>query len=194
MNLRTSPEPSRVARVAHPPSNRRDGLWKPEAVAWFYEVSFDAMYSEARRTTGRDEQFCLDVVQDALLKALRCIRPLDDESSLAAWRRLLVRSVAYDRLRSESRRRGREERSAQSEAARDDLAHSEDEARMLWLQEQLQALDGDAARLIDLRYRLGWTLARIGETLGLKPGAVDGRIRRTLDRLRAAAEEATDEL
>jgi DNA-directed RNA polymerase specialized sigma24 family protein len=47
-------------------------------------------------------------------------------------------------------------------------------------------------QLIHWRYRLGWTLQRIAETVGLKPGAIDGRLRRALERLRLRAEEEFD--
>ncbi|MCH8316763.1 MAG: sigma-70 family RNA polymerase sigma factor [Planctomycetes bacterium] len=44
-------------------------------------------------------------------------------------------------------------------------------------------------QLLLMRHRFGWTLKRIGDALGLKPGAVDGRIRRVLTKLRRRAKE-----
>jgi hypothetical protein len=44
-----------------------------------------------------------------------------------------------------------------------------------------------------MRHRLGWTLERIGAVVGLAPGAVDGRLRRIIGRLRAAGWEVRDE-
>ncbi len=63
-----------------------------EAFTCFYETWFDRMYAEARRLTGRDESFCLDVVQDAMLRVIRKLKPLDTEPALARWVRRTVRS------------------------------------------------------------------------------------------------------
>ena len=42
-----------------------------------------------------------------------------------------------------------------------------------------------------MRFRLGWTLQRIGDVLKLKPGAVDRRIRRVVTMLKRMAETQT---
>jgi RNA polymerase sigma factor (sigma-70 family) len=65
-------------------------------------------------------------------------------------------------------------------------------ARIHWLTEQLQALSEDQRQLLDWRYRLGWTLESIGSRLGLKSGAIDGRIRRVLQQLKRQSEEGDD--
>ncbi len=59
-----------------------------------------------------------------------------------------------------------------------------------WLEERLAEIDGSSRALLMMRYRFGWTLARIGRELGLTPGAVDGRLARLLARLRRKAGEA----
>jgi RNA polymerase sigma factor (sigma-70 family) len=82
-----------------------------EAFADFYRAWFDPMYAEAKWITARDEAFCLDVVQDAMLRVIRSLRPVETERELAAWIKTVVRTSAYDRLRSECRR-SRHERSA----------------------------------------------------------------------------------
>ena len=43
-----------------------------------------------------------------------------------------------------------------------------------------------------MRHRFGWTLAKIGQTLGLGPGAVDARLRRLSKMLRRKAQEKGD--
>lgn len=65
-------------------------------------------------------------------------------------------------------------------------------ARIHWLTEQLQSLSADQRQLLDWRYRLGWTLESIGSRLGLKSGAIDGRIRRVLQQLKRQSEECDD--
>jgi len=43
-----------------------------------------------------------------------------------------------------------------------------------------------------MRHRFGWTLQQIGAALGIKPGAVDGRLRRLVGGLRRRAQEESD--
>lgn len=171
------------------------------AVAAFYRRYFDLLYRQARQISRRDESFCLDVVQDVMLRIIRTLRPVASEAQLAAWLKLVVQSVVYDALRRERRR-------AQREAARamrpsDEAAHSRipsaraengsphagglDE-RLSWLRGELVRLDPELVRLIELRFLHGWTLARMAGALGLTTGAIDGRLRRALGRLRQAAE------
>jgi RNA polymerase sigma-70 factor (ECF subfamily) len=158
-----------------------------EAFTRFYRGRFDQMYAEARQATGRDEAFCLDVVQDAMIRVIRSLRPMDGEASFRAWLRAVVHCCAYDRLRADRRRARRERAAAEARAAEapdDDLAD-----KLAWLRRELASLDGQQARLLVMRYRLGWTLQRIGGVLGLKPGAVDGRLNRAVKTLRRRGEE-----
>ena len=160
-----------------------------EAFTRFFGAWFDRMYAEARRATARDEAFCLDVVQDAMMRVIRSLKPIDNEDDLRRWLRAVVHSCAYDRLRGEARRRRREKRAA---AVRDTTA-ADPGPRMRWLEEQLRSLDGRHLHLLVLRHRLGWTLEQIGAATGLKPGAVDGRLRRLVAKLRKRAREETDD-
>jgi RNA polymerase sigma factor (sigma-70 family) len=162
-----------------------------EAFARLYRDRFDEMYAEARRATGRDESFCLDVIQDAMLRVIKSMKVMDTEQRLRAWLRVVVQSCAYDRLRSEARRQRREQAAlatTQSASPDGDLAE-----RLEWLRGEMAELEAPQAQLLMLRYRLGWTLQRIGSALGLKPGAVDGRVGRALSTLRRRARESFDE-
>ncbi|TVQ59840.1 MAG: sigma-70 family RNA polymerase sigma factor [Phycisphaerales bacterium] len=161
------------------------------AFARLYEARFEMMYSVARRSAGMDEHACLDIVQDAMLRAVRSMRVIEDWDALDAWLACVARSAALDRLRRERRLKARERRAAADRASShgetgddDDLAR-----RIAWLREELAALDPDAARMLELRYRMGMTLERVGRAFGLAPGAADGRIRRTLGALRERARE-----
>lgn len=146
------------------------------------------MLAIARQATGRDESFCMDVVQDAMLRVIRRLPIIDDEPALSAWIRRVVISAAYDRLRSELRRARREKSFARDQAHASRTGPADDE-RLIWLRQRLAELEPDAASLIRLRFGLGWTLARISASLGLKPGAVDGRIGRVAKRMRDRTEE-----
>ena len=159
-----------------------------EAFTMLYDTCFNLMYDEARRATQRDEAFCLDVVQDAMLRVIKSMKPMDTEAHLRGWLGRVVRSCAVDRLRSEIRRRRREAEAVRRRGV-DEGAEDHGEA-LAWLRRRLAALDDTRRQLLWDRFGAGWTLQRIAESLGQSPGAVDGRIRRTLDQLRREAGDA----
>ena len=159
-----------------------------EAITLFYRKYFDAMYQTAQCLTGRDEATCLDIVQDAMLKAIRSMREFENQDQLASWTRTVVRSVAYDLLRRESRQSARDRQAGQSASDHDVDWHVERQARLRWIEEQTAAMDPQQQKMFHLRYRLGWKLKRIADHFGLKSGAVDGRIRRMVNRLKRQAE------
>ncbi len=158
-----------------------------EAFALLFRSRFQEMYAEARRATGRDESFCLDVVQDAMIRVIRSIKPMDAEKRLQPWLRVVVQSCAYDRLRKEARQRRWEQTAV--DVARADTEDNGLSEKLGWLRRELTTFDDPQARLLVMRYRLGWTLQRIGTALGLKPGAVDRQLRRLVDILRRRAQE-----
>lgn len=157
-----------------------------DAFRVFYETWFDVLYAEARRTTGRDESFCLDVVQEAMLRVIKSIPTIETETALEGWLRVTVRSCVCDRLRQDTRRRRREESVPAREAVadRDDLREHE-----AWLRRELRTLDTPTWTLLMMRHRFGWPLARIARALGMSVGAVDGRLRRIRAGLGRRAEE-----
>lgn len=158
------------------------------AIEAFYRAYFAQLYAEARHVTRRDEAFCLDVVQDSVLRILRTVRPVESKAQFAAWLKLVVRTTAYDLLRSERRRKVRE----QCAAGNRHTSHADAE-QLQWLQEKLREIDPRIAELIELRFTQRWTLARIADRMGLTTAMVDGRLRRTLGKLRAAGWEQFDE-
>jgi RNA polymerase sigma factor (sigma-70 family) len=161
-----------------------------EAMAAFYEQWFDSVYAEARRISKRDESFCLDMVQDTMMRVIRSIKPMDNDASLSAWLRAAVRSCCIDRLRRELRQAQREQLRSH---ATNQTAQGDVEDRVAWLAREMQSLGPETANLLRMRFSLGWTLQRIAAFVGIKPGAVDGRINRTLNALRAKAPEDFDD-
>jgi RNA polymerase sigma factor (sigma-70 family) len=163
------------------------------SIELFYRRYFDRLYGMARRAGGRDEAFCLDVVQESVLRVLRNVRRVSEEAQLVAWLGLVVRTTAYDLLKSENRRRRREAVVAVGADAVVTTSES-DEERIAWLGRQIARMDPAVVRAIDLRYSRGWTLARVANALGISIGSVDGRLRRALHTLRsmALAEEVDD--
>jgi RNA polymerase sigma factor (sigma-70 family) len=163
------------------------------AIEAFYRRYFNWLYQKARRATGRDEAFCLDVVQESLLRILRCVRPIADEGPFRAWLRLAVQTTAYDIMKSESRRARREAVVMAACGGEVSQAPWQPAERLQWLHNQIAALDSETARLFDLRFQKSWTLARIARWFGLSVGAIDGRLRRAIGRLRELAKEDFDE-
>jgi DNA-directed RNA polymerase specialized sigma24 family protein len=105
----------------------------------------------------------------------------ETQEELERWMRRVLLNGARDRIRAEARRIRRESQApiaTATEHDRDSLAE---------LNVRLRAIDKESAQLLRRRYDLGWTLEQIGRELGLRPGAVDGRIRRILKKLRGDA-------
>ena len=158
--------------------SRRIASGDTEAFAAFYEAWFDRCVSETRRRTGLDEAACLDVVQDAMLRVATRMPVFETQEELERWMRRVLLNGARDRIRAEARRIRRESHvrvATAAESDRDSLAEIDD---------RLRAIDKESAQLLRRRYDFGWTLEQIGRELGLRPGAVDGRIRRILKKLR----------
>lgn len=163
------------------------------ALTVFYDQWFDRAYDMARGLTRRDEAFCLDVVQDAMLKVIRKLRPalgITTRGGLDAWFTRVVHTTAIDQLRREARRHGREagpRKNAQEQPSASDLAQLDE--RLRWLTAELSRLEGEEAALVDGRFRGERSLEVVGAAHGLSGGAVHGRVRRVLERLRRAGKE-----
>lgn len=164
----------------------------PRAVERFYRQWFDFLYAQAARVSGRDESFCLDVVQDAVLRVIRSVRPASTETQLKAWLRLVVQTTAYDLLRAEARLKRRELAVAACGTV-STLNEELDAERLAWLRTQLDAMDPKLGRMIEMRFERHWTLARVARAMGLTVGTVDGRLRRALHGLRRRALEYEDD-
>lgn len=162
---------------------------EPAAVERFYRAYFERLYAMARRLTRRDESFCLDIVQDAVLRIVRTVREVQSERQFESWLALVVQTTAYDLLRRERRRTARETlvAGARHESSSPDSASIDQRDRLAWIRIQIEHLDPQIVRIIELRFQRRWTLARIGQLLGLSVGTVDGRLRRALTALRRGA-------
>ena len=149
-----------------------------EAFAAFYEAWFDHCHERVRMMTGFDEATSLDVVQDTMIRVSGSMPRFQDRMQLGAWLDRVMINIARDRIRSEARRKRRE---ANRIRHRNERSPQED---LEALDARLSELEKEQRNLLQARYSLGWTLQRIADALGLGTGAVDGRIRRSLDRLR----------
>ena len=105
-----SPRPDSRVPTAHLTGRIADG--DENAFAMFYEAWFDRVFAMARAMSRRDEAFCLDVVQDCMMRVVRGMKPLTDERAVSAWMGKTVFSTIADRIRVERRRAGREQAAA----------------------------------------------------------------------------------
>ncbi len=108
------------------------------------------LHAAARRATGRDEMFCLDVVQDAVLRVIRTVRPVESEAAArSAWLRLVVRTAAYDLLRREQRQPARNARRGRRSSAVPGPSMATTPTRRprapAWLRDELAHLDPRAS-------------------------------------------------
>jgi RNA polymerase sigma factor (sigma-70 family) len=161
-----------------------------DAFAVFYEVWFDRVYALARTLTRRDESFCLDVVQDTMLRVVRALRPMPDGTALERWLKKVVHSTALDVLRRDLRRTRREQRTAAgaSDTAPATAPSTLDlEERMSWLAGELATLSRDDRALLEQRFVRGHTLRTAGAAVGLSGHAAHGRVRRLIEQLRSSA-------
>ena len=165
------------------------------AFAKFYETFFETMFITVKQATGCDEATCLDIVQDAMVKAISKMKVLETHDHATAWTKVVAKTTAYDYFRKQARQKKIALAIVDSGRANHvDETETEALARLRWIEEQLQQLPAEMRSMISMKYRMGWTLRQIGETFGLKTGAVDGKIRRAMDDLRTRAiEEFADE-
>lgn len=168
-----------------------------DAFAVFYHAWFSVMYQQAQQITKRDESFCLDIVQDAMLRVIKSIKPMDSIDDIKRWLNVVVKTCAYDRFKEHERRIARERMFQQGRDSAAQDYNSQDQAdtleRLQWLEQELRSMDSCDAELLLMRHRFGWTLKRIGQTLGLKPGTVDGKIQRLVRKLRQRAREQSND-
>jgi RNA polymerase sigma factor (sigma-70 family) len=161
-----------------------------EALTTFYGDWFDWMYATARTITRRDEAFCLDVVQDSMLRVIKSIRRMETQADLERWLTTVVKRAAIDRMRRDARQAARERSVGPRRDNQPTMKVTTEECA--WLRQALRQLGPLDQELLTARHRFEWTLAEIGAARGQSPGAVHGRIGRVLATLRRHAREAFD--
>jgi RNA polymerase sigma-70 factor, ECF subfamily len=160
----------------------------------FYRAWFGWSYTMARTLTRRDEAFCLDVVQEAMLRVVRSVRPMRTRHDLERWMTRVLHTTALDLLRGESRREARERRAvagAMVAAAPDAAAVLAEQIR--WVRARLAELPAAEGWLVWLRLGRGRTLDQAGEAAGISGDAAHGRVRRVTARIRGVAREGGHE-
>ncbi|MGH9086987.1 MAG: RNA polymerase sigma factor [Acidimicrobiales bacterium] len=159
--------------------------------AWeeLYRRHRGSVEAAARMVLGNDPQ-CADVAIEVFEALWRAPGRFDAaRGSLLGYLRCQARSRGIDLLRSETRRRRREERDLRygsvGERGTEELAMARVEATVLW--RTLAELPVPERRAIELAYLGHLSYAEVARRLDQPEGTVKSRIRRGFQRLRVAA-------
>jgi len=180
------PPDERAARLTRAVARGDRGACEELCRGWF-----DRVFRMARAATKRDESFCLDVVQDVMMRVVKGMKPLRGERELKAWMGKVTISCAIDRLRKEQRR-ARLEREVVGAAhypTAVDVADGTLAERIEWLRGEMERMRPEDRALVELRFGHGRTLAEAGEAARVSGDAVHGRLRRVLRMLVKSATE-----
>lgn len=152
----------------------------------------DAMYGRALQLT-RNAAEAEDLVQEALIRALRFWDSYDPAQEPRAWLFTIVRNTFVNHYKAAVRRRevhGRAAAEASIDRARpadEAMEGSEVADRVRAAVESLPAEFRETVRLVDLE---GYAYLEAAEALGVPKGTVMSRLHRGRRRLRAALEGA----
>jgi RNA polymerase sigma-70 factor (ECF subfamily) len=167
------------------------GRWRQDALAEAYRRHAGAVFALASRVLNA-KNLAEEVVQEVFLRLWNDAERFDpDRGSLRSWLLAQAHGRAVDLLRSESARRGREEREHRGRAVSGyDLEHE------VWdltvadqVRDALGALPTDERKAIELAYFRGLTYREVAVALDQPEGTVKSRIRSGLKRLRAGLAE-----
>lgn len=147
-----------------------------EALAQAYRLYGALVYSVALRTS-RSKTIAEDVVQEVFCTLWRHPSSFDPgRASLRTFLGISAHRRAVDAVRSEVRRRGREEHSARLVPACDSWAESCDVTGEA-VREAISHLPQDQRQTVELAYYEGRTRAEIAELLGIPEGTAKSRLR-----------------
>jgi RNA polymerase sigma-70 factor (ECF subfamily) len=167
------------------------GRWRQDALAEAYRRHAGAVFALASRVLG-SRNLAEEVVQEVFLRLWNHAERFDPErGSLRSWLLAQTHGRAVDMLRSETARKGREEREHRTRAeAGYDLEHEVwDLAVADQVRVALEALPTEERKAIELAYFKGLTYREVAVALDQPEGTVKSRIRAGLKRLRVGLAE-----
>lgn len=145
----------------------------------------DFVYAAALRQLGGDAHRTEDVVQEVFIKLARNAEKLSRHPALLGWLCTTTRFAAVDFIRSEQRRKAREQEV-------NAMQQNEDRGEADWhrlqpvLDEALTELNERDRELVLARYFDAQPFARLARDLGVTENAAQHRVERALDKLHAA--------
>jgi RNA polymerase sigma-70 factor, ECF subfamily len=168
------------------------GRWRQEALAEAYRRHAGAVFALASRVLV-SRNLAEEVVQEVFLRLWNDADRFDPErGSLRSWLLAQTHGRAVDLLRSETARKGREEKEVRVRAESGyDLEHEVwDLAVAEQVRDALTALPVEERRAIQLAYFEGLTYREVAVALEQPEGTVKSRIRAGLKRLRTGLADA----
>ena len=194
LSMDAQPASQRSARIPGlmPVRERREPALVREAQRGSAEAMEELFRRHWRRTHRAaflvvgDSAAAEDIAQESFLAAIRALDRFDRRRPFGPWLHRIAVNRAIDFARSRALRRESAISEAPSAAAWDPDPLSEE------LLSGLAELTPEHRAVIVLRHLLGYTPGEIGEILGIARGTVNSRLRRGLDRLRPAGEEARE--
>lgn len=143
----------------------------------------DLVHSAARRMVG-DAHLAEDVTQATFLALAKSAAQLTERPVLAGWLHRTAQNIAAQTIRTDVRRRARE----QEAAAMNELLASSPEANWEQIAPHLDAALGDLTEperdAVLLRYFQRQSARDMAQTLGISDEAAQKRVSRAVDRLR----------
>lgn len=140
-----------------------------------------------------DAQAAADAVQEAFLKAWQKLRDLENADRFIPWLCGIVRNAVADqsrRLRPEAR----ESLPATADAEADPALAIVRAERSRQIDDALRSMDDESRAVVVLRYYEGLSSREIGEALGISTAAVDMRLSRARQQMRARLAHLAEEL
>ena len=152
-----------------------------DAFARLVQRHLDLVYSAALRQVF-SRQLAEEVAQSVFLDLARSAATLKPQTVLTAWLYRVTRRTAIDVVRSESRRRLREQIALElADMKSPDTSWKEIEPL---LDEAMETLEEADYSIILLRYFENKSLREVGEALGASEDAAQKRVARAVERLR----------
>ncbi len=172
-----------------------------DAVRQLFAEHGPGLVALARSIVGC-EQRAQDVVQDAVVRALRSLGTLERPEALGAWLRRITTNVALQELRTRGRRRersietllpvfrndGHREGVRESWAGADRSPMEREETRRA-VRDAVEALPDSYREIIMLRDLMGMDTAETSAVLGISQNLAKVRLHRARQALRSLLEE-----
>ena len=166
--------------------------WRQEALAEAYRRHGGGVFGLARHLLG-DAESAKDIAQEVFLRLWKQPERFDpSRGSLRSYLLAQTHGRSVDVIRSETARRGREERAVRTAVAVIDGVERqvEDLAMGAQVREALAELPEAERRAVTLAYLAGNTYREVARLLGEPEGTVKSRIRSGLRRLRLPLTQA----
>ena len=158
----------------------RDG--REDAFDAFYSGYADRMYRYLLVSTKGDEERARDVLQDALLRVVRHLPPLDAPEDLWRYLSVIMRSALVDQARRSSRHPGSTLSGAEPAAGSEERAG---DRMFTLLHDALAALPADDRRIVEEHYFRGSSQAEIAARIESSLKGLAMRFSRLRRRMRA---------